>query len=164
IRAGRFREDLYYRLNVVPLHCPSLRERREDLPELVDAFLKEACSRNGKRALRLSPEALSQMAGYDYPGNVRELKNLVERLAILCSVPTAAALAAAERLPRGRGAPHAETTPIQERVVSPASCPPPPAEAPAAPARVDKPFREQVEDAERAIILQALAFTRDNVT
>ncbi|HEX4803627.1 MAG TPA: sigma-54 dependent transcriptional regulator, partial [Myxococcaceae bacterium] len=164
IRAGRFREDLYYRLNVVPLHCPSLRERREDLPELIDAFLKEACSRNGKRALRLSPEALSQMAGYDYPGNVRELKNLVERLAILCSGPTVSASEAAELLPRRRGAPSPEGTPVQEQVVSSESSPPPPAQAPAAPARVDKPFREQVEDAERAIILQALAFTRDNVT
>src|SRR5262249_46236098 len=164
IRAGRFREDLYYRLNVVPLHCPSIRERREDLPELIDAFLKEACARNGKRALRLSPEALSQMAAYDYPGNVRELKNLVERLAILCAGPELSGSEAAELLPRPRGMAAAEAGPRQGQLTLSASSPPPPPQAPAAPARVDKPFRQQVEDAEREILLQALAVTRDNVT
>jgi len=103
IRLGRFREDLYYRLNVVQLHCPSLRERREDLPDLIGAFLKEASVRNGKRPLQLSAEALAQMTAYDYPGNVRELRNLVERLAILCPGPTISAEEADELLPRPRG-------------------------------------------------------------
>src|SRR5262249_39012219 len=88
IQGGRFREGLFYRRNGLPIHGPPLRERGEDLPDLIDAFLKEAGARNGRRAIQLSPEALSLMAAYDYPGNVRELKNLVERLAILCPGPT----------------------------------------------------------------------------
>src|ERR1700687_1916479 len=103
IRLGRFREDLYYRLNVVHLHCPSLRTRRDDLPNLIQAFLKDASFRNGKRPLQLAPEALSQMTAYDYPGNVRELRNLIERLAILCPGPTISGEEAAELLPRARG-------------------------------------------------------------
>ena len=103
IAAARFREDLYYRLNVVQIHSPPLRERREDLPALIDAFLKEACAKNGRRPLSLSPEALAVMSAYDYPGNVRELRNLVERLAILCEGPVVAGQEAAELLPRGKG-------------------------------------------------------------
>src|SRR5439155_2201751 len=83
IEEGRFREDLYYRLNVVQIHSPPLRDRREDLRDLIDSFLGESCAKNGKRTMQLSPEALSVMSAYDYPGNVRELRNLVERLAIL---------------------------------------------------------------------------------
>src|SRR5262249_61544737 len=78
--------------------------------------------------------------------------------------PTAGAPGAPALPPRPGGAPAAEAAPVQEQLVSPASSPPPPAQVPAAPAGVDKSFREQVEDAEREIILQALAFTRDNVT
>jgi len=177
IRLGRFREDLYYRLNVVHLHCPSLRERRDDLPALIEAFLKEASFRNGKRPLQLSPEALSQMTAYDYPGNVRELRNLVERLAILCPGPTISAAEAAELLPRARGkvgtAPQSPHPPAGDVGSAPQNPDPPaavagPSPAPApeepVPRRVDRAFRDQVEDAEREIILKALAFTHDNVT
>src|SRR5262252_148142 len=165
IRAGRFREDLYYRLNVVPLHCPPLRERREDMPDLIAAFLKEACSRNRKRPMQLSPEAVSLMSAYDYPGNVRELKNLVERLAILCPGPIISGPEAAELMPRARGrtalAPLPDAASPAEGLASASATP-----ASEAPKRgsVDRPFRDQVEDAERQIILNALAFTRDNVT
>jgi two-component system, NtrC family, nitrogen regulation response regulator NtrX len=182
IAAGRFREDLYYRINVVQLHSPPLRERREDLPDLIDTFLKEACARNGRKPLRLSPEALSVMASYDYPGNVRELRNLVERLAILCEGPVVSGPEALELLPRGRSqAPlppaSASAAPLPPAVASPTLPLPPPAAAePPAPRaaeppahtgfrpRVDRTFREQVEDAEREIILHALAHTQDNVT
>ncbi len=165
IRAGRFREDLFYRLNVVHLHCPPLRERREDLPDLIDAFLKEACARNGKRQMQLSPEALSLMAAYEYPGNVRELKNLVERLAILCPGPTISGAEGAELLPSPRARPPVAISPSGAEPSPPvvASASPVPSPAPRR-ATVDKPFRDQVEDAEREIILHALAFTRDNVT
>ena len=83
IAGGRFREDLYYRLNVVPLHSPPLRERREDIPILVERFLSEAAARNQRKAPRLTTGALALLAGHDYPGNVRELRNLVERIVIL---------------------------------------------------------------------------------
>jgi DNA-binding NtrC family response regulator len=178
IEAQRFREDLYYRINVVQIHSPPLRERREDLPALIDAFLKEACARNGRRPLSLSPEAISVMAAYDYPGNVRELRNLVERLAILCEGPIVSGQEAAELLPRGKGlvppAPAADASgPTATAVPRPPSPPLPVAPAPAAPApgpvsgfrpRVDRTFREQVEDAEREIIQFTLAHTEDNVT
>jgi DNA-binding NtrC family response regulator len=80
VREGTFREDLYYRLNVVTLHVPPLRERREDLPLLLSHFT--APGRKG-HGLQLAPDASAVLAGYDFPGNVRELENLVERLAIL---------------------------------------------------------------------------------
>ena len=169
IEAARFREDLYYRINVVQIHSPPLRERREDLPALIDAFLKEACTKNGRRPLALSPEALAVMSAYDYPGNVRELRNLVERLAILCEGPVVTGPEAAELLPRGRGA-----VPPPAPADASAPRPPPlpvPTAVPSAPAptsgfrpRVDRTFREQVEDAEREIILFTLAHTQDNVT
>ena len=83
IRAGRFREDLYYRLNVVPIEVPPLRARREDLPALVASFLTQACALHGKRPKTISQGALSLLMQHDWPGNVRELRNTVERLVIL---------------------------------------------------------------------------------
>src|SRR5512142_1204125 len=87
VEAGRFREDLYYRLNVVPVHAPALRDRREDVPELATRFLAEACERNGRRPMALSREAVAMLQAHEWPGNVRELRNLVERIAILCDGP-----------------------------------------------------------------------------
>ncbi len=83
IAAGRFREDLYYRLNVVPLRSPPLRDRREDIPLLVERFLADVATRNQRRAPTLTAGALALLASHDYPGNVRELRNLVERIVIL---------------------------------------------------------------------------------
>jgi two-component system nitrogen regulation response regulator NtrX len=83
IAEGRFREDLYYRLNVIPIEVPPLRARREDISLLVEHFLALFCAENGKRLKRLSAEALAYFVGYDWPGNVRELRNMVERLVIL---------------------------------------------------------------------------------
>jgi DNA-binding NtrC family response regulator len=82
VRGGRFREDLYYRLNVVHLVVPPLRERPEDIPPLVEHFL-ERFRRPGQPARRLSPETLAELVAYPWPGNVRELSNIVERLTIL---------------------------------------------------------------------------------
>jgi len=161
VAAGRFREDLYYRLAVVELHAPPLRERREDLPELIATFLAEACHRNGRRPLRLAPEAVALLSSHDYPGNVRELKNLVERLAILCEGPEVSGAEARELLggSRLRPAPASAAPPA---AAAPEPAPPPPAAA-LAPVG-SKPFRDLVDDAEREIILRTLAFTRDNVT
>jgi two-component system nitrogen regulation response regulator NtrX len=83
IREGRFREDLYYRLNVIPIEVPALRTRRDDIPALVGHFVNQFCAANGKRAKTLSTEAMGYFLAYDWPGNVRELRNMVERLVIM---------------------------------------------------------------------------------
>jgi two-component system nitrogen regulation response regulator NtrX len=80
---GNFREDLYYRLNVIPLEVPPLRKRKEDIPVLVSQFLREFCAENMKEQKELSKEALDILMGYNWPGNVRELKNIVEMLVIM---------------------------------------------------------------------------------
>jgi len=83
IAAGRFREDLFYRLNVIPIEVPALRVRQDDLPQLVDHFVRVFCAENGKRVKTLSGDALAYLLAYEWPGNVRELRNLVERLVIM---------------------------------------------------------------------------------
>ena len=83
IDAGRFREDLYYRLNVVPIEVPPLRARKDDIPRLVDHFLALCCAENGKRTKRIAANALAYFMTYDWPGNVRELRNMIERLVIM---------------------------------------------------------------------------------
>jgi two-component system nitrogen regulation response regulator NtrX len=83
IGRGQFREDLYYRLNVVPIVVPPLRERREDIPALVHHFMKLHAEEQGLRVKDVSPEAMSVFQQYDWPGNIRELRNLIERLMIM---------------------------------------------------------------------------------
>ncbi len=83
ISAGNFREDLFYRLNVVPIIIPPLRERREDLPELAAYFLRHACKTSGQPIRSFAPEAVAILQSYDWPGNARELRNIVERMMIL---------------------------------------------------------------------------------
>jgi DNA-binding NtrC family response regulator len=88
IAEGRFRDDLYYRLNVIPMHIPPLRERREDIPILMNRFLNDF--ENG-RHLKMDDEALGILKQYNWPGNVRELRNLIERLVLTCPGDTIAA-------------------------------------------------------------------------
>jgi two-component system, NtrC family, nitrogen regulation response regulator NtrX len=83
IEKNLFREDLYYRLNVIPIEVPPLRERREDIPAMVETFLAESAEQNRTERKRMVPECLEMLSRYPWPGNVRELKNLVERLAIM---------------------------------------------------------------------------------
>lgn len=83
ISAGRFREDLYYRLNVIPFHVPPLRERSRDIPRLAESFLSLFCQQEGRPLKRFSEAALQSLCAYPWPGNVRELKNIVERLVIM---------------------------------------------------------------------------------
>jgi two-component system, NtrC family, nitrogen regulation response regulator NtrX len=80
---GRFRQDLYYRLNVIPLRIPPLRERKEDIPLLVSRFLKEFSLKEGEVEKTITEDALSILMGHSWPGNVRELKNIIERLVIM---------------------------------------------------------------------------------
>ena len=79
IAEGNFREDLYYRLNVVPIELPALRDRRDDIPLLVSAFIDKYNERLGRSATGISPEAMAVLKGYGWPGNIRELENVVER-------------------------------------------------------------------------------------
>jgi DNA-binding NtrC family response regulator len=83
VRQGRFREDLYYRLDVVTLSLPPLRERRQDLPLLIDHFLRTLSSRHGRGPVAIDPEAQRRLLGYDWPGNIRELQNVLERAVLL---------------------------------------------------------------------------------
>ena len=88
VREGRFREDLYYRLKVVEVEIPPLRERREDLPALVARFLAQLAERLGREPVRISPAALAALARHPWPGNVRELRNFVEQAAVLAAGDT----------------------------------------------------------------------------
>ena len=83
VARGQFRSDLYYRLNVFPIFLPALRERRQDIPALVTHFVKQFSQRMGKRVDSISPETMSAFQWYSWPGNIRELQNLVERAVIL---------------------------------------------------------------------------------
>lgn len=83
ITEGRFREDLYFRLNVIPIEVPPLRKRREDIPMLVNHFLREISVENGKKVKSIASEAMEYFIKYEWPGNVRELQNMIERLVIM---------------------------------------------------------------------------------
>jgi two-component system nitrogen regulation response regulator NtrX len=83
VRAGKFREDLWFRLNVVPIVMPALRERREDIPPLVDYFVQQYCRENGFRAKSVAPAAMQKLIEHEWSGNVRELRNAMERLVIM---------------------------------------------------------------------------------
>jgi len=83
IRAGRFREDLYFRLNVIPISVPPLRERDSDIPLLADHFMAELAREYGRRPKRFDAGALTGLRSYPWPGNVRELRNVIERLIIM---------------------------------------------------------------------------------
>jgi DNA-binding NtrC family response regulator len=139
VAAGRFREDLYYRLAVVLVHAPPLRERKEDIPELADRFLAEACERNGRRPMTFARDAYLVLQGHGWPGNVRELRNLVERAAILCDGPELKPEEVAAVLPGAR-------KPREDRFREGAS------------------FHQLVEEAEREIVLAALARNGENVS
>ncbi len=88
ISEGKFREDLFYRINVIPIFVPPLRERKEDIKVLANYFLKKYANTFGKKIDGFSPEAMEKLVNYDWPGNVRELENLIERLVVLNNTPT----------------------------------------------------------------------------
>jgi len=87
IQKGKFREDLYYRLNVIPITVAPLRERKADIPSLVEHFIATFCLENNKEVKKISPEAMELLVAYAWPGNVRELKNIVERMVIMTRGP-----------------------------------------------------------------------------
>ena len=91
IEKGNFREDLYHRLSVIVIKVPSLDERKEDIPELVDYFAAQICSESGKSTVKFAPDAVKALQARNWPGNIRELRNVVERLLILGGNPVSAA-------------------------------------------------------------------------
>ena len=143
---GLYREDLYYRLNVIQIRMPALRERKEDIPSLAEHFLRKFNVTMGKAVKSISKEAMRMLTSYDYPGNVRELENLIERAVAL----ETQSVILPESLPQKLLVPGAAAAPV------------PAATAPAAPAVAGSgPFdlEKGVEDYERAHIIRALEQT-----
>lgn len=149
VRAGRFREDLYYRLNVVTLQVPALRERREDILPLARHFLAAHAARNRKTVRAISPEALDRLLAYDWPGNVRELENTMERAVVLLVGDTVTERELPLSLRTPAKAPDRGTAPDRDAGS-------PPAEA--------VPALATLEDLERDAILRTLAAVGDNKT
>ena len=138
VQANKFREDLYYRLNVITVNLPPLRDRKEDIPLLADHFLAKYCSENGREGLKFSPEGMKLLMDHDWPGNVRELENAVERAVVLATGPLIGP----------------ETLPEQLHENGPENAPAFPVE------QVDgHSLVEVVEDFERRVILDMLART-----
>jgi formate hydrogenlyase transcriptional activator len=87
VRKGRFREDLFYRLNVFPITVPPLRQRKEDIPQMVEAFIERYSRQSGKQITSIQKETMMELQDYPWPGNVRELESIIERAVILCQGP-----------------------------------------------------------------------------
>ena len=138
VKAGKLREDLYYRLNVFSFRLPTLRERKEDLPLLVQAFINEFNTRNQKSIAGVDQQAMRTLEQYQWPGNVRELRNVIERATILASGP----------------------------FIEPKHLPPVLADEPAPPQQPQVALAPgiTVEEAERRLIMMTLEHTRDNKT
>lgn len=112
VKAGRFREDLYYRINVIYLRVPPLRDRKDDIPLLVDTFVKHFAQLNGKKITGVEPEALDALKRYAWPGNIRELKNIMERMVVLSQEETLRLALVPEDIRQNRGAPAAELSSV----------------------------------------------------
>ncbi|HKU20772.1 MAG TPA: sigma-54 dependent transcriptional regulator [Terriglobales bacterium] len=135
---GRFRQDLFHRVYVFPLLLPPLRERRDDIPVLIEHFVRQVCAQNGWKEARFTPEAVEAMQNYSWPGNVRELRNLVERMILLCADGSVDLTCVQSALPKLQGGP--------------------------VPARASGTLSERVEDFEREIILTELKRNQFHVT
>ena len=145
IAAGAFRADLYYRLSVFPIEAPALRERLDDVPLLVDAFVTRASHRLRKPLQGVTPGALAALTAYDWPGNVRELENVIERAAIL---------ARSDRIEP------TDLPPLRPRAAQDVPGPPPEAIPPSSPAPASVPDSHSLVDVERAHIERVLRETR----
>src|SRR6267378_2061309 len=150
IAAGRFREDLYYRLNVVPVHLPPLRERREDIPLLVTHFVQKYNARLKKNVERLEDDALAALSGYSWPGNIRELENVLERTILFAERPV---IRAADLPPS-----------LRNRPAMPDDAAPSASGLPSTPGPLKEIVKEQVQAIERDLIVRGLEVTNGNVT
>ncbi|HTP51109.1 MAG TPA: sigma-54 dependent transcriptional regulator [Anaeromyxobacteraceae bacterium] len=154
IAEGRFREDLFYRLNVVPIALPPLRERKEDIPPLTQHFVEKYDRRLGKKVERLDPDALEILLGYSWPGNIRELENLMERSVLFADGPVISASQLPESLREkttGAPMPIAAVGPIGA-IAAPSG------------ASMKEIVRQAQAELERELISRALEETDGNVT
>ncbi|MFH0788609.1 MAG: sigma 54-interacting transcriptional regulator [Pseudomonadota bacterium] len=136
VKGGLFRDDLYYRLKVIQIDLPSLRERREDIPLLIEHFLNKFNLRTGKKINQLSPKALHILMNYEYPGNIRELENIIEHAFVLCHGSTIQLAHLPPELPK-------ETREIDD---------------------LQPPFENKLKDRERELIQQTLEKYHGNRT
>jgi len=143
IAAGRFREDLFYRLNVIPIHVPALRSRLADIPLLAVYFLNQLGEHSASRARSFTPEALALLQQYTWPGNVRELNNFVERLMIMSPADSISRQDVAKVLPAENGKERDYSMPTFEDSIS---------------------FREKVAEFEKQILLKGYEQTQQNVS
>lgn len=149
VREGKFREDLYYRLNVIDIHMPPLKDRPGDIALLASRFVKEFSSENGSHVTGIAPDAMAALERYSWPGNVRQLRNVMEKMVVLSA----------------GGKLTMEDVPVEIASAGPAPAAPASADpAPAASAPLAPPAAESLADAEKAQILAAIARCRGNKT
>jgi two-component system, NtrC family, response regulator AtoC len=173
ITTGGFRDDLYYRLNVVPIHLPALRERRQDIPLLVDHFIARFNERLKKQITAVEPEAIERLTAHNWPGNIRELENVIERTILFCEGPE---IRLADLPPEFAGISPSSSNPELPVVATVPAVPAAPAPGPApAPTSVvpmvgdevgslKEAVRVETERVERELIQRALDETGGNVT
>jgi DNA-binding NtrC family response regulator len=179
VATGTFREDLFYRLNVVPVHLPPLRERRGDIPLLVEHFIARFNERLKKQVSGIEPEALARLVTHPWPGNIRELENVLERTILFCEGPT---IRAADLPPELRAEAHAAASPPTAGApaigvpfvlppagsvpnVTPAhGTPMPPPSTEGRASSLKELVRQETERVERELIVRALEETGGNVT
>ena len=152
VQAGNFREDLFYRLNVVPIHLPPLRERHTDIPLLVEYFVSKFNSRLKKQITGLAPDAMEKLIAHSWPGNIRELENVLERTILFCEHPV---IRAHDLPPEVSG----ESGPNRAAEVRPG-----PAVATGERTSLKEIVRRETDRVERELILRALDETGGNVT
>jgi two-component system, NtrC family, response regulator AtoC len=158
IKSGNFREELYYRLNVVPLHIPPLRERREDIPLLCEHIIRKFNERLKKSVVGLEPAALERLTAYPWPGNIRELENVLERTVLFCD----SARIRPGDLPPEIAAPASPVTAAHSSPPAPAAQSSGPADR--GPQSLKDIVRAETDRVERELILRALDETGGNVT
>jgi len=169
ITTGGFREDLYYRLNVVPIHLPALRERHQDIPLLVDHFIARFNERLKKQIAGAEPEAVERLVAHNWPGNIRELENVIERTILFCEGPY---IRLADLPGEFSGISPASSQPNLPAVATASAAPPPASPAPssAVPSvseevgSLKEAVRAETERVERELIQRALDETGGNVT
>jgi DNA-binding NtrC family response regulator len=166
VAAGNFRDDLYYRLNVVPIHLPALRERRQDIPLLVDHFIARFNERLKKQITGIDPAAVEGLVAHNWPGNIRELENVIERTILFCEGPRIRLQDLPADLGGGTLRPSQPELPVVVSAVPPVVSPPPSAAPPMGEevGSLKEAVRAETERVERDLIQRALDETGGNVT
>jgi len=166
IAGGGFRDDLYYRLNVVPIHLPALRERRQDIPLLVDHFIARFNERLKKQITGIEPAAVERLVAHNWPGNIRELENVIERTILFCEGPRIRLEDLPADLGGGTLRPSQPDLPVVVSAPPPPTSPPPSAAPPVGEevGSLKEAVRVETERVERDLIQRALDETGGNVT